>query len=287
MPPTFHPNPSHFTPVSDQGQCGLCWSFVPLQVLSDIVKRHTGHSTFFDTYTYATQSPGVDPSVGPCSGAFVPEIYLDHPWVVTSHYEETPFKAEILPNLIERQRLNPIPEESKVYFTTFAFDSVNSMQQYLKEVGPCAFNIVGFKDIDEPYDPNTVWRPQRSTTQEDAVLNHIVELIGWDTDSWICRNSWGTKWPTIHDRPAYMMDGCFRIPLSYIDDETVLREVYGFLPHYRKGRVKARRNIFTPQNIVARSLNGRSTLNLALLTLVLLLFTSSFLSENRNPIEHR
>lgn len=81
--------------------------------------------------------------------------------------------------------------------------NVESIKRHIYFEGPV---VATFKCLDEfaDYDGLTIYEPPRGASL-DGVGGHAIEIVGWGKEPhaggasyWVCRNSWGQKWPQKH-----------------------------------------------------------------------------------------
>ena len=93
------------------------------------------------------------------------------------------------------------PEEKKAAIET----NVQNMQTHLYNEGPLVVVFAVPEDFSN-YDGNTIYQAPEGFDYTSSNSWHAVELVGWGKDAesgqkyWVCRNSWGDKWPVVHKK---------------------------------------------------------------------------------------
>lgn len=69
-------------------------------------------------------------------------------------------------------------------------DTIKNIKLELMRFGPVAAGFLVYENFMNSYDGTTIYQK----AEGKPLGGHYVSIIGWDKDSWICRNSWGADW---------------------------------------------------------------------------------------------
>ena len=239
MPRNFCYTPSDLTAVRDQGACGSCWSVSATSMIADRVNVMTRGKircalSYQQLMECAAYIDGGEP-VG-CEGndPFTAiKAIKDKPLHIVSE-NKYPRLYTGQPSEASKCIANPNPEGYAVT-STEAFmltdpiplsatedekakiikGNVENMKQSLYNEGPLVVVFAVPSDFPD-YDGLSIYEPPAGFQAETSNSWHAVELVGWGTSGkdqyWICRNSWGAKWPANHKKGAGM--GFFYISMG-------------------------------------------------------------------------
>ena len=242
MPDNFCYTPSELTQVRDQKACGCCWAVSSSSMVADRVLVATNFKVRsalspVQMMECASYPEGVQ-AVG-CEGndPFTALLALkDKPVYLRSDaaYPRTDYtQTSSAANCTAAQEAGseygvsasevfmatkPIPAEANAeQKAALIKENVENMKQTLYNEGPLVV-VFAVPDDFKDYDGNTIYQSPTGWDFATSEAWHAVELVGWGKDGasgqeyWVCRNSWGDKWPVQRKKCAGM--GFFFIALG-------------------------------------------------------------------------
>ena len=164
------------TSVKDQGSCGSCWAFGCAATAESVLLLNG--ETNPDLSEQFLVSCTIDSS---CAGTY----YVEHvmrqalqgiPTEIQFPYE--PFNPH--PGICEAEGVT-VSDQELFYYGKAEEEIVELLQE-----GPMVVTIsaTGWSSY-----TGGVFRCQPSDQ-----LNHVVQLVGYDAESWLLKNQWGTRW---------------------------------------------------------------------------------------------
>jgi len=69
-------------------------------------------------------------------------------------------------------------------------DTIKSIKYELLRFGPVAAGFIVYDNFVNEYDGKSVY----DQVKGEPLGGHYVSIVGWEKDSWICRNNWGVNW---------------------------------------------------------------------------------------------
>lgn len=210
--------------IFDQGACGSCWASatgVMLRAHTDIYTQHQDLS--IQQLVSCVPNPQGCGGSGGCNGS-TGELALDyvyHNGLVNT--KEFPYqdKDKTCPSIMRARDANPVPQPNAssllqlqhlpatqyaeaaspamrfgmVGWSRLPVNNLQALYSALYREGPVAVSVVA------GYSWNAyVSGIMNNCSKQDQVVNHLVVLIGYGTDShagakyWHIQNSWGPKW---------------------------------------------------------------------------------------------
>ena len=243
MPDNFCYTASELTQVRDQKSCGCCWSVSSTSMIADRVLVQSGYKTrcslspvqLMECADYpegvqAVGCEGNDPFTALNALKSKP-VYLR----ADSKYPRTDYTVSSTAASCDAgnsaggdefgvtasevfMATKEIPSEaSDEEKAVIIKENVENMKQTLYNEGPLVV-VFAVPDDFKDYDGNTIYQSPAGWSFETSDAWHAVELVGWGKDGasgqeyWVCRNSWGDKWPVQRKKCAGM--GFFFIALG-------------------------------------------------------------------------
>lgn len=297
MPANFCWQPQDLTTVLDQGQCGTCWAHSMVSMLGDRVSAATNGKIRVALDVRQVQECSAYLSGATAGGCDGNDPYTALNSLVTKNYQLRAIKN--YPREYDGKSVNPDscvknqPYDGYCVVVSKAFlisapiitpgdsgnlSNIENMKQHIYNEGP----IIGTFEVRSDfmdYDGLTIYEPSDAAMQQEALGLHAIEIVGWGKDPssgvsyWVCRNSWGMKWPSRH-RPCagagffYMKMGnnsskmeeyaAGAIPVVYNSDKAPMDEG-NLYPKDREACTKSGGNnrirkigsssVFTPKNV--------------------------------------
>lgn len=239
MPPLEKPapsfllyNPSFLSPPRNQGDCGACWAFALCDMLSDRLRITT--QGLFDTDLSVQQLLSCDPSQSGCEGGSPEDscIWLATSGVMLAPNKKIPYRQEsggeirstCELNIATSVRVGVVPN-SVFSLATFIPENpttkedleilgknIENMKLQLIQGGPfyCAMTV--YEDL-FTFDGLSVYTNKKGSPE---VGGHAIEIVGYSEKGqdnrkgfekayWVCKNSWGSTWPTRSATPGFFM----------------------------------------------------------------------------------
>lgn len=183
-------NKSVITPVKNQGNCGSCWSFSAAQAIESYYALATGNLVVLSEQQIldCTPNPNQCGGTGGCGGATEELAYdqvmnmgglsleKDYPYVSGMGND---FKCN-------KTKFKPVVQLAD--YVDLPINSYYTILYNLANVGPLAISVDA-----------TNWFQYESgifdgCNQKNPDLNHAVQLVFYDENSFGIRNSWGPSW---------------------------------------------------------------------------------------------
>ncbi|CAJ1331026.1 unnamed protein product [Effrenium voratum] len=173
------------TPVKNQGGCGSCWAFSATETVESHFAIASGHLLTLAPQTYVdcvvnTQDCG---GTGGCEGAIMEEAF-----------NLTISKGIALESDLPYQGVDETCKPYKAAVKAQAFvklpvNDASSLETALATKGPVSVTVAAGS-----------WQLYGGgifdgcSKDSDNTLDHGVQAVGYTSDSWIVRNSWGPSW---------------------------------------------------------------------------------------------
>lgn len=230
MPDNFCYTPSELTMVRDQKSCGCCWAVSSTSMIADRVLVSSNYKIrcslsavqFMECSDYVEGSSpvgceGNDPFTALQALKNKP-IYLQaEPAYPRKDYTQTTSANECSAGSVEPTEFavtasdvfmvtKEIPEDaSEDEKAATIKENVENMKQSIFNEGPLVV-VFAVPDDFKDYDGNTIYQSPEGFDPSKSDAWHAVEMVGWGKDEasgqsyWVCRNSWGDKWPVVHKK---------------------------------------------------------------------------------------
>ena len=200
------------TRVKDQGDCGSCWAFALADTIIDRKQQKTRLPELSTQYMLECQNPSG------CNGGHPEDtaLFFLNKRISIPKESEMPYKQSnggVPMKLCSDWNYANIT--SVVSITKFTIDTpevlaqnIRNMKLELNTNGPfyAAMEVYDdFRDYEglEPYTPRK---------GAELIGGHAVEIVGYvDNDKrfkkpyWVCKNSWGDKWPIKSELKGFFM----------------------------------------------------------------------------------
>jgi C1A family cysteine protease len=181
------------TPVKDQGECGACWAFATNAVLESsylgLRKEHIDASE----QDLISCSPAGQFGDRNCSGGWWAFDVLEKPGIEST--VRYPYAAS------DSECKSQPPIEFRAFISGYVLQGNGAtsippnaaLKGAMCKHGPLAVGFVAtptFTDFGwNHHSPSDLF-----AESDSGDVDHGVELIGWDKDGWIIKNSWGSQW---------------------------------------------------------------------------------------------
>lgn len=231
MPANFCYTAADLTQVRDQGSCGSCWAVSSVSMIADRAHVHSNGKircalSAQQLMECSDYLDGGSP-IG-CEGndPFTALLTIKERPINLMAEKEYPRVYNAQPSNASDCTPNPDPSSyavtaSEAFMLTSDIPSnasdaekaeliksnVENMKQALYNEGPLVVVFAVPSDFSD-YDGLTIYEPPENFDPETSDSWHAVELVGWGTEPstgqeyWICRNSWGSGWPSNHKKGA-------------------------------------------------------------------------------------
>ena len=206
-------------PVKNQKNVGSCVAHATSTILEWFNQQETGmHETLSTHFIYGMQ--------GVAYGRKDSGMYLRDACKIVKEYGDAP--EELVPGNIEQPeatealstRLNDaIYEAAKSYkVKTYAkCKTAEEMKYALMNYGPLLGAIKWYDDYDLDID-------RIKFDKNSDYGYHAIMIVGWNSEGWVCRNSWGRNWGKA-GLFVYPFKEKFTEVWSFVDEEGVKKPV--------------------------------------------------------------
>ncbi len=196
LPESFRYEPSQLTPERDQGQCGSCWAFAITSVIADRIKIKGGPSVPLSVQNllncYKKNCDGAD--IDDALSTLPSEVYIPE------------YDSPYIPNTFGKCITHSTGYYTSIQkFNTFQIDGkgrdlIRNMKAHIYHDGPIIGALLAVYPDFNSYDGVSIYSPKPGQKSEGG---HGIEILGWGKNTqgeeyWICRNSWGSRWPASH-----------------------------------------------------------------------------------------
>jgi cathepsin L len=168
-------------PVKNQGQCGSCWAFGAIATLEGMVKAIQGKDLPNLSEQQLVDCSGSTGNQG-CNGG-MPDRALNYLKTAGSCYtSDYPYTAR----------------GGSCKDKTACKDKVKTSGPKNAKGEPTLENLLNQQPVSVAIDASSAFSRYQSGIFSgpcsSSSINHAVTAIGYDSQSWIVRNSWGTSW---------------------------------------------------------------------------------------------
>lgn len=231
MPDNFCYTPSELTMVRDQKSCGCCWAVSSTSMIADRVLVASNYRIrcalsavqFMECSDYTEGSSpvgceGNDPFTALQTLKDKPVYLLAEPAYPRKDYTqptsandcssggaEPPAEFAVTASdayMVTKEIPEDTSQEEKAAIIS---ENVENMKQSIYNEGPLVV-VFCVPDDFKDYDGNTIYQAPEGFDPSTSDAWHAVEMVGWGKDEasgqsyWVCRNSWGDKWPVQHKK---------------------------------------------------------------------------------------
>jgi cathepsin L len=181
------------TPVKDQGQCGSCWAFTTTEVTESHVAINTGVLMELapQELVACMENPNQCGGGGGCAGA-VAQLGFDY---IKEHGIASPYSFPYESWAGTTNGTCYAAPRSKAMANVTGYvqlpnNDAGSLLQAVATAGPVAVSVAASEWSD--YESGVF--DGCSTSGAGTDIDHAVMLVGYDSESWIIRNSWTPLW---------------------------------------------------------------------------------------------
>jgi len=173
------------TPVKNQGSCGSCWAFASTETVESAYAVATGDLLELAPQAYVScmANPESCGGTGGCEGA-IAELAFNY-----TADKGIPLSTDFPYTASDSACIDYTPAVKVGGYVTLPANDGDTLATALATVGPIAvsvaasqFSLYGGGVFDG------------CTGSTGAEINHAVQAVGYSSDYWLIRNSWGTSW---------------------------------------------------------------------------------------------
>jgi len=226
------------SPVKSQGACGSCWAFSTIGVIESVINIKNKDPDLDLDLSEQYMVSCCDYNAEGCDGAYINtplgQNYLD--WTkIFDAIPEDKFEYSASNEACSNKDNDFYKYKVEVNGWDWVDGSIDQMKNALKLKGPLVAIMQVYSDFYGEYPDQSKW-PDDVYYHKDGIYlgDHAVVIVGYGSNYWICKNSWGKYWG---------LNGYFKIKfgevgindnLAYIDcdkyvdpdDATVTVELY-------------------------------------------------------------
>ena len=226
------------SPVKNQGGCGSCWAFATIGVIESVINIESSNPDLDLDLSEQYMVSCCNYNAYGCEGAYINtplgQNYLD--WVkIFDAIPEDKFEYSASNEACGNKDNDFYKYKVEVNSWDWVDGTIDQMKNALRLKGPLLATMTVYSDFYNQYPDQSIWPDDVYVRKDGAYMaDHVVIIVGYGSNYWICKNSWGPNWG---------LNGYFKIKfgeagindnLAYIDcdkyidpdDATVTLELY-------------------------------------------------------------
>lgn len=173
------------SPVKDQGACGSCWAFAATETVESAYAVASGTLLELAPQVYVScmSNPDKCGGTGGCEGAIAELAFnytVDNGIALASDYAYT-------------QSDSPCKDFTPAVkvdgYVTLPANDADALATALATIGPISVSVAASQF--SLYGGGVF---TGCTGSSGATINHAVQAVGYSSDYWLIRNSWGASW---------------------------------------------------------------------------------------------
>jgi len=231
-------NGNWLTSVKNQGSCGSCWAFATIGVVESVINIKNNDPNLNLDLSEQYMVSCCDYNADGCNGAITSPLigpnYLE--WTkIFDAIPEDKFDYSGTEEPCGNKDSDFYKYKAEVKNWGWVDGSIDQMKNALVQEGPLHATMSVYDDFYSDYPDDDIWPDDVYYHHHgNKIGGHAVIIVGYGSNYWICKNSWGSYWG---------LDGYFKIKfgevgindnLAYLevdkyvdpDDATVTLELY-------------------------------------------------------------
>jgi C1A family cysteine protease len=179
---------NYITPIKDQGDCGSCVAFGVLATLEGALRVSRGEPNFVVDLSEAHLFYCLGQASGASCGGWHPNYAMpllqSNGVTDEAHYPYVAGSTQACAGLLAGWQDTVI----RISGSQVLSSNIAAMQEWISTKGPISACFVVYNDFFSYR--NGVYRH----VSGDVAGGHCVSIVGYNSEGWICKNSWGAGW---------------------------------------------------------------------------------------------